>query len=104
MYNAKNIGICINIGRQPDRGLTFSDLYKAIISCCIFNLSVLYLSLISVILGVSIFILLIDLKDLLARGNNRILIKTVRAKIDRPTLPNKSDSLCNNKNKGFVIT
>ena len=31
---------------------------------------------------------LLDLKDLLANGNSPILISTVKAKIDNPTLPN----------------
>ena len=39
LYNEKNIGICSSIGKQPAAGLTFSFLYKAIISCCNFILS-----------------------------------------------------------------
>ena len=91
----KKFGICIKIGRHPDNGFTFSLLYKAIISCCIFSLSFLNLSLISVIFGVRIFILLIDLKDLLASEIKIFFISTVRAKIERPIVfPNISENLC----------
>ena len=44
-----------------------------------------------------------NLKDLLAKGNKNILIKTVMAKIDKPTLPNKSENLCKIRNNGLVI-
>src|ERR1700677_916344 len=37
LYSEKNTGIWTTSGRQPDAGLTFSALYKAIISGCSFD-------------------------------------------------------------------
>jgi len=42
LYSAKNIGICSNMGKQPDTGDDLCDLYNAIISCCMRNLSFAY--------------------------------------------------------------
>ncbi len=60
LYSEKNTGICTTIGRQPDAGLTFSALYSAIISGCIFCGSSLNRSFSSVIFGASSFILLME--------------------------------------------
>src|SRR6056300_721834 len=60
LYNEKKMGICSRIGKQPDAGLTFSFLYRDIISCCSLARSSPERSLIFSISGCNSFIFAIE--------------------------------------------
>ena len=79
LNRAKNTGICINAGIQPDSGLTPAFRCKAIISCWRFMAFSLpgYFSLISCISGLITFILALETYDLYTTGDIMILTTMV---------------------------